>query len=85
MISRIYLKFSRTEHEAEFYDGDRDQDGDTMPLPSISSKSNGISSGDRGRDGGATSTLTEKTDGNTGSGGNGSSGSNEDRGGGTTK
>ena len=56
-----------------------------MPLPSISSKSNGISSGDRGRDGGATSILTEKTDGNTGSGGNGSSGSNEDRGGGTTK
>ena len=21
------------EHDSEFYDGDRDQDGDTMPLP----------------------------------------------------
>ena len=23
------------EHDSEFYDGDRDQDGDTMPLPPI--------------------------------------------------
>ena len=32
------------EHEAEFFDGDRDQDGDTMPLPPISRNngSNGI-------------------------------------------
>ena len=30
------------EHDGEFYDGDRDQDGDTMPLPPIS-KSNGTS------------------------------------------
>ncbi len=25
------------EHDSEFYDGDRDQDGDTMPLPPTSS------------------------------------------------
>merc|ERR1719410_2917860 len=34
------------EHDAEFYDGDRDQDGDTMPLPlSISRNNGGGSSG----------------------------------------
>lgn len=30
------------EHDSEFYDGDRDQDGDTMPLPPLSSR-NGAS------------------------------------------
>ena len=24
------------DHDSEFYDGDRDQDGDTMPLPPVS-------------------------------------------------
>ena len=72
----------RTEHEAEFYDGDKDQDGDTMPLPPIS-KTNGVSSSGGGdRAGGATSLLTEKTDGNHASGGGNGSGSNEGAGGG---
>ena len=62
------------EHEGEFYDGDRDQDGDTMPLPPIS-KTNGVSSG-----GAATSIAPSTTDGNAGNG----SGSNEGSGG-TTK
>merc|ERR1711994_1201801 len=67
----------RTEHDAEFYDGDKDQDGDTMPLPPIS-KTNGVSSSGGGdRAGGASSILTEKTDGNHASGGGNGSGSNE--------
>merc|ERR1719232_575746 len=32
------------DHDSEFYDGDRDQDGDTMPLPPVS-RSNGGNSG----------------------------------------
>jgi hypothetical protein len=36
------------EHDSEFYDGDRDQDGDTMPLPI----NNGGSSGGSNNPGG---------------------------------
>ena len=53
-----------------------------MPLPPIS-KTNGVSSlGGGDRAGGATSLLTEKTDGNHASGGGNGSGSNEGAGGG---
>ena len=34
------------DHDSEFYDGDRDQDGDSMPLPSSTvSRNNGGNSG----------------------------------------
>ena len=37
-----FLAQSNDIYDGEFYDGDRDQDGDTMPLPPIS-RSNGPS------------------------------------------